>query len=188
MLNDRGEQILACFPGPVTVRPVLTPSRGLFIAVFMLFAIACLWGAWQRLLSDSDSSTWWGLGLIAALFALLAVGGAVTMRTNRMTLDGEGFEIVTGTVFGLRKVRLPWWEVGAFNRLRIGANLYGVAFEDNRKRGGMILAVNRSIGIRNSTLVEDYGLGCGQLAELLNRWHGQALAKATGDRGSPAHG
>ena len=101
-----------------------------------------------------------------------------------MTLDREGFEIVTGTVFGLRKVRLPWREVGAFDRLRIGANLYGVSFEDNRKGAGVMLAVNRSLGFRNSTLVEDYGLGCGQLAELLNRWRGRALAEATRDHRS----
>jgi hypothetical protein len=185
MPNDRGEQILAGFPGPVTVRTVLTLSRGLFIAGSMLFAIACLWGAWYWYLNDSDSSKWLGLGSIATLFAGFAVALAVTVRTNRMTLDREGFEIVNGTVFGLRKGRFRWREVSAFERVRIGANTYGIGFDDARKGGSMFLAVNRSLGFRNSTLIEDYGLGDNQLAELLNRWRDLALATGTADRESP---
>jgi hypothetical protein len=36
MLSHRGEQILARFPGPVTVKPVLTPSVGFCIAFAVL--------------------------------------------------------------------------------------------------------------------------------------------------------
>jgi hypothetical protein len=181
MLTDRSEQILARFPGPVTVRPVLNLSRGLFIAVFTLFAVACLWGAWLWYQKDPDSSTWWRLGLLAALFASLAVTPAATMRTNSVTLDGEGFEIVSGTVFGLRRGRFAWGEVSAFERVRIGAKTYGVGFDGARKRHSTFLAVNRSLGFHNSTLVEDYGFGDVQLAELLNHWRDRAIAKATGE-------
>src|SRR5262249_35810899 len=104
----------------------------------------------------------------------------VTRRTNRMTLDREGFEIVSGTVFGLRKRRFRWREVSAFERAQIGARSYGVGFDDSRKAASMFLAVNRSLGFPNHTLLEEYGLGDRELAELLSHWRDLALANATG--------
>jgi hypothetical protein len=180
MLNDRGNQILARFPGPVTVRPVLTLSNGLFIAVPMLVAIACLWGVWHGWhLEDSGSSTR-VLGLCAALFGLFAAGSAAMLRTNSMTLDREGFEVVIG--LWKKKKRFLWRDVSAFEKQHFGARDYGVAFDDARKAGGILAGMDRALGFRNSTLLEDYGLGDDQLAELLNHWRDRALAKASGDR------
>src|ERR1043166_7443486 len=96
MLNDRGEQILARFPGPVTVRPELTVSVALFIAVSALFAIACLWGALHSWHTKGFGSPTGGLIFVAALFTLFAAGSARMLRTNSLTLDREGFEIVVG--------------------------------------------------------------------------------------------
>ena len=180
MLNYRGDQILARFPGPVTVKPVLTPSVGLFIAVSMLMAIACLWGVWHGLhLKDSGSSTW-GLGFCAALFALFAAGSAAMLRTNSMTLDRDGFEVVIG--LRKKKQRFLWRDVSAFEMQYFPSRTYVVAFDDARKGGGILAGVDRALGFRNTILLEDYGLGDDQLCELLNHWRDRALAKTSGDR------
>jgi hypothetical protein len=165
MLSYRGEQILARFPGPVTVRPVLTPSVGLFIAWWMLFAIGCLWGVWHGWqLKDFGSSTW-GLGFCAALFAFFAAGSAAMLRTNSMTLDREGFEIVIG--LRKKKKRFLWGDVSAFEMQYFPSRTYVVVFHNPRTGRGILL--------------EDYGLGDDQLCELLNRWLDRALAKASGN-------
>src|SRR5690349_507526 len=119
-----------------------------------------------------------GLSLIAVLFGFLSISVAVTMRTNRMTLDRDGFEMVNGSVFGLRRGRYRWKEASAFERVLLGARTYGIGFDDARKRDSTFLAVNRSLGFHNSTLLEDYGFGDAEVAELLTRWRGRALAAA----------
>jgi hypothetical protein len=184
MLNDRGAHVLARFPGPVTVRPVLTLSTALFIAVSGLIAIACLWGVWHVWRVEQPGSAIWALGSCAALFGLVAAGSAVMLRTNSMTLDREGFEIVVGPL--KRKKRFPWRDVSAFEKQNFGRRNYAVAFDDARKGDGIFLAVNSALGFRNSTLLEDYGLGEDQLAELLNQWRGRALGKASGARAPAA--
>src|SRR5262245_29567283 len=110
MLSHRGEQILARFPGPATVKPVLTPSVGIYIAVAVLVVAGCLWGIWQGW-GQRGSSTW-GLALVAVLFAFASVGMAVMLRTNSMTLDRESFEVVYG--FAKTKKRYLWKDVSAF--------------------------------------------------------------------------
>ena len=174
MLDDRGEQVLAAFPGPVTVKPVFTASVGFLIAFSVLVVVGCLWGIWQ-----AGPST--GLVLCAAFFAFAGTGAAVMLRTNSMTLDRDGFEIVIG--FRKTKKRYLWKDVSAFERqlfdiARTGAY---VAFDDARKSGGALAVVDRALGFRNSSLLEDYGMWEEQLAELLNRWRDRALAEALGD-------
>jgi len=179
MLNDRAEQILARFPGPVTVRPVLTLSVGAFIAGSTLFSIVCLWGAWHYWTQKGSGSSTWGLGFCAALFAFFAAGSAYMLRTNTMTLDREGFELV----FPPRKKRYRWKDVSAFDRQYWSRGSYVVGFDDEtRKGGGIFAAVDRAIGFRNTALFEDYGLGEKQLAELLNHWRDRALALGDGAR------
>ena len=112
MLSHRAEQILARFPGPVTVKPVLAPSVGFCIAVAVLVVAACLWGIWQGW-GQKGSSTW-SLALVAAFFAFAGTGMAVMLRTNSMTLDREGFEVVYG--FAKKKKRYLWKDVSAFEK------------------------------------------------------------------------
>jgi hypothetical protein len=178
MLNDRGGQVLARFPGPVTVKPVLTLSVASFIALSGLFAVACLWGVWHAWQLKDFGSSFWGLAFCAALFAVFAAGSVVMLRTNSMTLDREGFEIVVGF---RKKKRFLWKDVSAFDMQYFGRGNYMVAFDDARKGGGTFAALNHALGFRNSTLIEEYGLGDDQLAELLNQWRDRALGKASGD-------
>jgi hypothetical protein len=173
MLNSRAEQILARFPGPVTIRPVLTPFLGSFIALSTLIAIGCLWGIWH---GTQKVSATWGLAVFAALSAFLAAAAVHALRTDRMTLDRDGFEVV----YPFRKKRYRWTDVSAFEWQYWTRGTYVVAFDDLRKGDGILAAVNRATGFRNSGLPEDYGLGEKQLAELLNQWRDRALA--SGDR------
>ena len=172
MLNARGQQILSHFPGPVVVKPVLTLSGGAFIAGSMLFATACLWGVWHGLRLQDYSSSTWGLGFCAALFALFAVGSAVMLRTNSMTLDREGFEIMVG----FRRKHFLWRNLSAFKKQSFGTRNRGVAFDDASRGGGILAGVGHSLGFRNITLLEDYGLGDDQLAEILNNWRERVLS------------
>ena len=153
MLFHRGEQILARFPGPVTVRPVLTPSVGVSIAVSMLIVAVCLWGLWQGLNK--------GLALVAAIFAFGGVAFAVILRTNSMTLDREGFEVVIGV--RKKKKRFLRKDVSAFESrgTDTGRTPADVAFDDARKYGGILAVADRALGFRNTTLLEDFGMGAG---------------------------
>ena len=183
MLNDRGEQILARFPGPVTVTPVLTLTRGLIITGSMLFAIACLWGVWRgwqgsRLLDL-------GPGVGRRIFRIPQRGQSRGAADQQDDARPRGLRARRREHRGTRKKRFPWREVSAFEVLRIRGD-FGVAFDDARKGGGMLDGVNRALGFRNSTLLEDYGLGEDQFAELLNHWRDRALAEASGDRGPTA--
>src|SRR5262245_44857088 len=169
MLNLRVEQILARFPGPVTVRPVLTPTRGSVIAVCILIAIGCLWGIWH---GTQKVSAAWGLAVFAALFAFGAAAAVHMLRTSRMTLDREGFEVVD--LF--RKKRFRWKDVSAFALDYYPRRYLVVAFDDARKGGGILAPVDRALGFHDTILPEQYGLGEKEFAELLNQWRDRALA------------
>ena len=171
MLNDRGEHILARFPRPVTVTPVLTLSSGLFITWWMLLAITSVWLAWRGW-QNSDSSTWGPAVGGAAFSAFFVVGSAVMLRTNRMTLDREGFEIVDGSMWGIRKKRFLWRDVSAFEVHGIAPRVRGVTFDDARKVGGT--RVNRT----SRVLLEDYGLGDDRFAELRRSVGGARASRA----------
>jgi hypothetical protein len=178
MLLYRGEQILARFPGPVTVKPVLTRSVGSFITVSMLIVVACLWGIWHGW-EDSGSSTR-VLMFCAAVFACSGAASFVMLRTNSMTLDSDGFEVVIG--LRKKKKRYRWTDVSAFERQYFFRGNYVVAF-DAEKGGGVLAVVDRALGLRNSNLYEDYGLGEEQFAELLNRWRDRALTNREVSKG-----
>jgi hypothetical protein len=175
MLYQRGEQILARFPGPVTVRPVPTRSDLVSVAFAILVVIACLWGIWHRW--TREGSAHWGLGLCAALFAFFGTAIVSNLRTNSMTLDRDGFEVVIG--FRKKKRRYRWRDVSAFESRGVETSRVApaVAFDEAGKDGGALAFVDRALGFRNSSLLEDYGMGTKQLAELLNRWRDRALAK-----------
>jgi hypothetical protein len=174
MLEDRGEQILAQFPGPMTIRPVLTRSDLISIAFAMLVVLACLSGIlhqWTR-----EGSVHWGLGLCAAVFAFFGAALASNLRTNSMTLDHEGFDVVIG--FRRKKKRYRWTDVSAFESRGVETSRTPshIAFDDAGKPDGTFAVVNRALGFRNSSLLEDYGMGMEQLAKLLNQWRDRALA------------
>jgi hypothetical protein len=175
--SHRGEQILARFPGPVTVKPVTRPLE-FCIAVAVLVVAACLWGIWQGW-GQKGSSTW-GLALVAAFFAFAGTGMAVMQRTNSMTLDRDSFEVVYG--FAKKKKRYLWKDVSAFEIQGTTMSRTGiwVVFDDANKGGGTLAVVDRALGFRNSTIPEDYGMGEKQIAELLNHWRDRALARASG--------
>jgi hypothetical protein len=46
--------------------------------------------------------------------------------------------------------------------------------------------VNRALNLRNSDLLDDYGLGEEQLVELLNQWRNRALASPDVGKGDRA--
>jgi hypothetical protein len=175
MLRDRGAQILAQFPGPVTVRPILTLSVGAFIAAPALIAIACVWGIWHLWpVTNGGTRAMW---FCAAVCGFVSAGAASMLRTNSMTIDREGFEIVDGLL--MKKRRYQWKNVSVFERQYLPRRSYFVAFDEAGRGDGIFAAVNHALGFRNSSLLEDYGLGEDQLAELLNHWRDRALANAS---------
>jgi hypothetical protein len=109
MLSLRGAQILARFPGPVTVRPRLMDSVGLFAfgLMFIAFGLCGIWLGWTE-----RGSGFWASVAVVAFFAFGSVAIAMNQRTSSMTLDRDGFDVVIG--FRKKKLRYRWTDVGAF--------------------------------------------------------------------------
>jgi hypothetical protein len=137
----------------------------------MLLLALCLSAVWLGR-TERDSGFWAGV-VGAAFFAFAGVAIVMNLRINSMTPDRDGFELVFG--FRKTKQRYRWKDVSAFEREYILRDSV-VAFDDAGKRGGVLAVVDRALGFRNSNLLEDYGLGEEQLAELLNHWRDRALA------------
>lgn len=167
------DDILARFPGPVTLR--ISWQRKLaglltglaFIAVFSWLFLSDYAQTRGYISGRSGVVAAW---IVIAFFAVLAARAALLFLISdagRLSLDADGFEIRHIT----RRVRRSWREVGAFGaeteRLPSGVGgssewiLYDVPIVRRASAGPEVPPV--------------YGLPRDDLLDLLNRWRTRAL-------------
>jgi hypothetical protein len=154
--------ILARFPGPVTLHPSLR-KWGLIFAGCAVFAIAG-----QAMIRDGALTGWFvliffGLGTLLAALAMLPGAAA-------LTLDATGFEV---TSF-YRRSRTRWQDATDFIATRIPpARLRFVLFND-AAHAGTLSRINAAMIGRNGAIPDTYGLRADDLAQLMAQWRDRA--------------
>jgi hypothetical protein len=167
-MADPTADILARFPGPVTLRAPRFSVRWWFVLLISLFGLATTVSLFLKgRIVGGDLITTWGIlafcgfGTVAAAAALL--GGV------RLTLDHTGFESVR--LFLSRRVR--WEDVSAFVAYYPGGN--GFVVFDNVRKNTLKGFIDRFLSGRNDYLPDTYGLPAHDLAALMNQWRELAL-------------
>lgn len=168
-------EILARFPGPVT----LYPSRRKWLLLMvgcLLFAVAGIWDTYN----NRDATGWLGVaffGLGAIVPALMLLHGAASL-----TLDADGFEM---TIF-YRHTRFRWEGSSGFEAqfppvLRASAipppswNKF-VAFDNAKMQNTTLTRISALIMKHNAQLGDTYGFSADDLAKLMTQWCDLALA------------
>jgi hypothetical protein len=185
---DSVAELLANFPGPVT----LQPSRWKWIGIFAAAAVLVGGGIAQNL---SDGSTgilaWLPLAVLGLL--MLASAFVIFIAGLRLSLDDEGFTLRVG----YRSERWRWSDVGDFAIAEYLHNMPGgsmrkrIGFNDKRlgKTASQRVGEQLSSALtgRDCALPDGYGstafsLPMDDLVRLLSQWQQRALAAQTGAR------
>jgi len=162
--QDKANDILARFPGPVTLRP----SRLKWFLVLLICAAFTAGGI--AMVADGATGGWFvlvffGLGVPLSIAAMLPGAGG-------LTLDRNGFEITN--LF--RRQSYVWPDVSGFEAARIppaGNNM--VVFDHAGAVGRTVAKLNVSLVGRNAGLPDTYGLSADVLADLMDRWRDRAV-------------
>ena len=185
---DRVAELLANFPGHVT----LQPSRWKWIGILAASAVLVGGGIAQNLSAGSTGILAW---LPVAVFGMLMLGAAVVIFIAglRLSLDDEGFTLRAG----YRSERWRWSDVGdfaiaeylhnmpgAFMRNRIGFNDKRLSKTASQRVGEQL---STALTGRDCALPDGYGstafgLPMEDLVRLLSQWQQRALAAQTGAR------
>ena len=169
------DDILAQFPGPVTLRVTWRRKLGGLLtgAGFVAFFTWLLLSDYARVRGYiSGTSGVIGAWISIVFFGALAIRAALLFLVpgaGRLTLDAEGFEIV----HAVRRIRLSWRDVSDF-RVETGQlpGRIGGPFEQIRydvhgaPRGGTTPEVPPIYGLRRGALVA-----------LMNGWRARALGR-----------
>jgi len=154
--------ILARFPGPVTLHPSLK-RWGLMLAGCAVFAIAG-----QAIIRDGALTGWFvliffGLGMLLAAVPMLPVAGA-------LTLDPTGFEAINF----YRRSRTRWQDATGFIAARIPPARLRVVLFNDAAQAGTLSRINAAFAGRNGALPDTYGLQADDLARLMAQWSERA--------------
>jgi hypothetical protein len=174
MDSDTCSEILARFPGPVT----LYPSRRkwlLLMAGCLLFAVGGIGEAHNGNAMDWLGVAFFGLGAIVP--GLMLLHGAASIR-----LDSDGFEMTN--LF--RHARFHWQDASGFEAqfppvLRASAipppswNKF-VAFDNSKMQNPTWARVSALIMKHNAQLGDTYGFSADELAKLKTQWRNLAVA------------
>jgi hypothetical protein len=174
MDSDTCSEILARFPGPVT----LYPSRRkwlLLMAGCLLFAVGGIGEAHNGNAMDWLGVAFFGLGAIVP--GLMLLHGAASIR-----LDSDGFEMTN--LF--RHARFHWQDASGFEAqfppvLRAFAipppswNKF-VAFDNAKMRNSTSTRVIALLMKHNAQLGDTYGFSADELAKLMTQWRNLAVA------------
>ena len=162
--QDKADEILSRFPGPVA----LSPSRRKWILV--LLGCAAFVAIGVGIMPKDKASTWFviaffGLGaLIAAVMLLPGAGG--------LTLGRHGFEVTS--LF--RRHSFRWGETTGFTAAQIPrARRKMVVFDDANVKGSAMGSLNVALVGRTSSVLDTYGLSAEDLAKLMARWRERAV-------------
>jgi hypothetical protein len=178
----RAEAILARFPGPVTLKPgrltwlALSAGSLVFVAIciFLLIARPNGFGGTDVLIT-SLCILFFGAGALVGLAQLLpGFGGLV--------LSADGFDELSF----YRRVHTPWSMASRFvatetpdldpePRGSLGRNRV-VGYEHSADIG-VLADLHRQLTGRSTTLTDNYGLTCEELAWLMTQWRERALAR-----------
>ena len=162
--QDRIDDILARFPGPVT----LHPSRRRWSLVLLLSAGFTAGGVWM---ASEDRLGWF----VAAFFGACTVAAAIALLpgASALKLDHEGFE--STALF--RRGTVRWRNASGFTVARVPTTSEVLVVFDDATLGGRTVAkVNVRLMGRNASLPDTYGLPAEALAALMARWHERATA------------
>jgi hypothetical protein len=180
---DRVSDLLAQFPGPLTLRP----SRWkwlMLLAVGGAFAGAGL----ADNINSGSAHAWSWLGV--AFFGALTVGAAIAIFVAdlRITLDADGFVLRVGK----RSERWHWIDVadiavaayapgmrGATLRRRIGFNDVRPAKGKSQIVGELVsrAVTGRDCALPDAYGASSYGLPMEDLARLMSQWRERAIAE-----------
>jgi hypothetical protein len=156
--------ILAGFPGPVTLHPSLR-RWGLIFAGSALFAIG---GEWM--IRSGAFGGW----LVLIFFGAVTVVAAVAMLpgAGALTLDATGFEVISL----YRRSRTRWQEASDFTAVRIPPSRQRFVVFNNRQVNRKLARINTFIAGRNASLPDTYGLSPDDLARVMTQWRERAAA------------
>jgi hypothetical protein len=162
------DDIIALFPGPVTLRPWRLKWLSLLAVSLLLIFAGCAMvmsrteGGWFVLMFGS-------VGALTATSPLLPGGDA-------LTLHQDGFEI---DIMFLKK-RTRWRDAGSFETMtRATAPGWEVIYHDTGPYPAFLSVSNPDPEIRNSALPDNYGLRARDLARVMESWRARALAPAS---------
>jgi hypothetical protein len=156
--------ILARFPGPVTLRASLK-RWGLMFAGCALFAVG---GAWM--IGSGQVMGW--LGLVFFGIGTLIAALAMSPGASALTLDGTGFEITSL----YRRSRTRWQDATDFTAARIPPARLRFVVYNNAQTGRRLAKINTFIAGRNASLPDTYRLSPDDLAQLMTQWRERAAA------------
>jgi hypothetical protein len=162
--NDKVSDLLANFPGPVT----LFPSRKKWVLVFLVGALFAVGGI--LMIRDGDSSGWF----VAGFFGVVAVTSLAVMLPGAgdLTLDRDGF--AAKSLF--RGYRTRWVDTQGFESSAIPPSHQRlVVYDDLTQTPRTLTRINVSITGRNAALGDTYGLSADDLARLMTAWRERAL-------------
>jgi hypothetical protein len=161
-MASTADDILARFPGPVT----LSPSRRKWALILLISAGFTAIGVWM--VASGNTTGWFPL----AFFGLCAVAAVIAMLPGAggLKLDRDGFAITN--LFRSHSYR--WQETSGFAVARVSGNKM-VVFDDVNAAGHAIASMNVGLVGRNAALPDTYGLGADTLAELLTFWRARAV-------------
>jgi hypothetical protein len=160
---DEGDQILAKFPGPVTLY-VSRKKWLLMLAGCVAFTGGSVGSIPTEPLWGWGGALFFGAGTILSIVMLLPGAGM-------LTLDVNGFEVTN--LFRRRRSR--WVDVMNFVPEAVPFSpkkLLG--YNDANQKGKVMGELNVSLTGRNSALPDNYGLALEDLARLLTRWRERA--------------
>jgi len=159
-------EILARFPGPVT----LYPSRWKWLGVLAIGAVLAVGGV--LMIRDGDPKGW----LVLIFFGAVVLGSAIVLLpgAGALVLDGDGFAVTN--LF--RRHRTRWQDATGFTAAGIPpARQRFVVYDDARTNASHLAKINVTIVGHNAGLPDTYGRSADELAELMTAWRASALAR-----------
>lgn len=174
MAVDKVNDILARFPGPVTLRVSLRKMLALFFGSLGFVLVGVLLIVFVK---DDPEARIAGMASIVFFGACALIGAVMLLPgAGSLTLQAQGFEICS--LF--RRNRVAWPQASRFAVVTLplpdGGSNRMVGYDDDKLKGFGADFSRDKLG-RNAALPDSYGLSLDELARLLTEWRERALAQ-----------